>query len=256
MKPFDYSDYESQLMDSEYIRMLQRPRVRFFRDCKRVLDLACGAGVFLELLGEAGIEALGVDRDEEIVKKACLKNLKVIKADIFHYLENVQEHYDGMFCSHFLEHLPFDQVVRLIELINGKLDPGGIFVSVLPNPGSIRLHLFGFWRDPEHIRFYTGSLIASICQHYGLKVEYCNEEETPNLLETPLMDPMTVSSLSRGVKRFFHKPKEDTELFLQEFNKRVEVFNQKMERFSQAVNKIWSRDDEVMIVCRKVTGEK
>ncbi len=39
MKPFHYSDYESQLMDQDYIRMLQRPRVRFFKDCKKVLDL-------------------------------------------------------------------------------------------------------------------------------------------------------------------------------------------------------------------------
>jgi SAM-dependent methyltransferase len=256
MRPFDYSDYESQWMDREYIRMLQRPRVRFFKDCKWVLDLACGAGVFLELLKEAGIEALGVDRDKAIVRKAQAKNLKVIQADIFNYLENVQESYDGIFCSHFLEHLPFHQVVKLIELITKKIDPGGIFVLVLPNPGSIRLHLFGFWRDPEHVRFYTGSLVASVCQYYGLKVEYCSEEETPNLLETPRMDPMDLTSVSQRGKGFFPKPKEDMGVFLQEFNKRAEAFNQKMERFCEAVNKIWSRDDEVVIVCRKVAGER
>ena len=172
MKPFSYSDFESQLMDSEYIRMLQRPRVRFFKDRKRVLDLACGPGVFLELLKEAGIQAMGVDRNEEIVKKARLKNLDVIQADIFDYLEKAAEGYDGIFCSHFLEHISFDRVVRLIELIAKRLSPGGVFTVVLPNPGSIRLHLFGFWRDPEHVRFYTGNLIASVCQHYGLSVEY------------------------------------------------------------------------------------
>jgi O-antigen chain-terminating methyltransferase len=252
MKPFHYSDYESQLMDNEYIRMLQTPRVRFFKDCKQVLDLACGSGVFLELLKKAGIEALGVDRDEEIVKKAGLKNLKVIKADLFDYLEKVEDHYDGIFCSHLLEHLPFERVVRLIELITKRLDPGGIFVSVFPNPGSIRLHLFGFWRDPEHVRFYTGSLIASVCRHYGLKVEYSNEEEDPNRLEIPRMDPIPISSLNQGRKGFFHSRKEKGEIFLQEFNNRVKAFNQKMEKFSEAVNKIWSRDDEVVLVCRKL----
>lgn len=252
MKPFNYSDYEFRLMDTEYIRMLQRPRARFFKDCKKVLDLACGPGIFLELLRESGIEASGVDRDEEIVKKALRKGLKVIHADLFDYLERVEETYDGMFCSHLLEHLSFEQVIKLIELVTRRLEQGGVFVVVLPNPGSIRLHLFGFWRDPEHIRFYTGDLIASVCQHYGLKVEYSNEEETPNRLEMPRMEPIQIPSPGQR-RRIFCKDKRDTmEIFLQELNRKIEGFNQKMEQFSETLNKIWSRDDEVVIVCRKI----
>ena len=41
------------------------------------------------------------------------------------------------------------------------------------------------------------------------------------------------------------------ELFLHEFNGQIEVFNQKVEKFSEALNKIWSRDDEVVLVLRK-----
>jgi SAM-dependent methyltransferase len=251
MKPFRYSDYESRLMDLDYIRMLQRPRVQFFKGCHRVLDLACGPGVFLELLEETGIKAMGVDRDEEIVKKARLKNLDVIQADIFDYLEKAEAGYDGIFCSHLLEHIAFDGVVRLIGLIAEKLVPRGVLVFVLPNPGSIRLHLFGFWRDPEHVRFYTGNLIASVCHHYGLSVEYSNEEETPHLLETPRLDPISgPPSVSRW-KRFLGHREDRAEILLLELNRKIEEFNQKMERFSQAVNKIWARDDEVVLVCRK-----
>lgn len=249
MKPFRYSDYESRLMDLDYIRMLQRPRVQFFKGCQRVLDLACGPGVFLELLREAGIEAIGVDRDEEIVKKARHKDLKVIQSDIFAHLEKVEERYDGIFCSHFIEHLPFNQVVRLVELTAMRLDPGGVFVSVLPNPGSIRLHLFGFWRDPEHVRFYTGNLIASICQHYGLSVEYSNEEETPNLLETPRLEPISARPSVSSWKGFWKENR--AEILLLELNRKIEEFNQKIEKFSEAVNKMWARDDEVVLVCRK-----
>ena len=251
MRPFRYSDYESRLMDLDYIRMLQRPRVQFFKGCQRVLDLACGPGVFLELLREAGIEAIGVDRDEEIVKKARQKDLNVIQADIFDYLERTEENYEGIFCSHLLEHLPFDRVTLFIEWIAKRLVPGGILVFVLPNPGSIRLHLFGFWRDPEHVRFYTGNLIASVCQHYGLEVEYSNEEEVPNLLETPRLDPISgLPSVSRW-KRFLGHREDRAEILLLELNRKIEEFNQKMERFSEAVNKVWARDDEVVLVCRK-----
>jgi SAM-dependent methyltransferase len=247
MRPFRYSDYEARLMGSEYIRMLQQPRVRFFEGCKRVLDVACGPGIFLELLREAGIEALGVDRDEKIVEKARLKNLNVNQADIFDYLKEVEEGHDGIFCSHFLEHLSFDRVVRLIELIIKRLDPGGVVVFVLPNPGSVRLHLFGFWRDPEHVRFYTGNLVASVCQHYGLNIEYSNEEETPNLLETPRIEPISMSP----PRRLFNRRQNRTDVFLQEFNRKIEEFNRKMEMFSEAINKVWSRDDEMVLVGRK-----
>jgi len=251
MKPFNYSDYESRLMDTEYIRMLQRPRVQYFKDCKKVLDLACGPGIFIELLRENGIEASGVDRDEEIVRKAVQKGLKVERADLFDFLQTVDERYDGIFCSHLLEHLSFEQVVGLIELVTGRLEQGGVFAAVLPNPGSIRLHLFGFWRDPEHVRFYTGNLVASVCRHYGLKVEYSNEEETPNRLETPRIEPVRKLPDTWRGRGFFRKNVNDKEYLLEEFNKRVEEFNKKMENFSEALNKIWSRDDEVVIVCRK-----
>ena len=124
-------------------------------------------------------------------------------------------------------------------------------MSVLPNPGSIRLHLFGFWRDPEHIRFYTGNLIASVCRHYGLKVEYSNEDETPNQLRTPRLEPLPFPPADQGWKGIFRGKRGEMVLFLQELNRRVEAFNQEMERFSEALNKIWSRDDEVVLVLRK-----
>jgi O-antigen chain-terminating methyltransferase len=130
-----------------------------------------------------------------------------------------------------------------------RLDPGGVFVSVLPNPGSIRLHLFGFWRDPEHVRFYTGNLIASICQHYGLSVEYSNEEETPNLLETPRLEPISARPSVSSWKGFWKENR--AEILLLELNRKIEEFNQKIEKFSEAINKMWARDDEVVLVCRK-----
>ena len=251
MKPFDYSDFESEFMDRNCIQWLQRPRVRFFKDCRRVLDLACGPGFFLELLREAGIDAVGVDRNEYLVEKVRLKQLQAVHSDVFHYLEMLEEGVDGIFCSHFVEHLPFDRVVRLVELITMRLHPGGVLVLVLPNPGSIRLHLFGFWRDPEHVRFYTGNLIASVCRHYGLSVEHSNEEETPNLLETPLLQPISgPPSVSRW-KRFLGHGEDRAEILLLELNRKIEEFNQKMEKFSEAVNKVWARDDEVVLVCRK-----
>jgi O-antigen chain-terminating methyltransferase len=248
MEPFRYSDYESRLVDREYIRMLQKPRVRFFRGCRKVLDIACGSGIFLELLKEEGIEGIGVDRDEGVVQKAQSRGLKVIQEDIFHFLKNDKESYDGIFCSHFLEHLDFERVKELIKLISERLEREGVFVIVTPNPASIRLHLFGFWRDPEHVRFYTGNLLQAVCEHYQFRVVSSNEEEAPNRLETPRIDPLPIPR-SRG---FFSKSSEASEQLIHELNQRIEKFNQEMEKLSEVLNKIWSREDELVLVCRKV----
>ena len=247
---FSYGDYESRLMNRDLIRALQQPRVRFFEGCKQVLDLACGTGIFLGLLRDAGIKAVGVDRSPDIVRRACRRGLRVTESDVFHYLERADELFDGIFCSHLLEHLPFDRAVRLVELITKRLSAGGKVVFVFPNPESIRLHLFAFWRDPEHVRFYTANLISAVCEHYGLSPEYSNEKETPNRLEPPLFEPVStgLDSLRKGN---LPGSTERAETLATELNQRIETFNQKMRDFSEAVNRVWAADDEVVLVFRK-----
>jgi SAM-dependent methyltransferase len=162
---------------------------------------------------------------------------------------------DGIFCSHLLEHLPFERVVRLIELIVTRLQPGGVLGLVFPNPGSIRLHLFGFWRDPEHVRFYNGDLIASVCRHYGFKLEYSNQEEEPNRLEVPRLEHPSLPPPDKGWRGHLLGGGDRLDHFLQEFQNQVAMFNQKMERFAESLNTIWSKADEVVLFFRKESVE-
>ena len=56
--PFDYFAFESRMRGPrELIRDRQREYVDDFREAAPVLDVGCGRGEFLALLGEAGIEA-------------------------------------------------------------------------------------------------------------------------------------------------------------------------------------------------------
>jgi hypothetical protein len=82
-------------------------------------------------------------------------------------------------------------------------------------------------------------------------VEYSNEEETPNLLETPHLDAISALPTISRRKGFLGHREDRTEILLLELNRKIEEFNQKMEKFSEAVNKMWARDDEVVLVCRK-----
>lgn len=86
-----------------------------FGGCKHVLDVACGPGVFLELLKAAEINATGIDADPKVVQFAQSKGCYAVQSDIVEYLENTSERFDGVFCSHVIEHLPFEAVLRVIQ---------------------------------------------------------------------------------------------------------------------------------------------
>ena len=184
---FSYAEYEGRLRREEQMRERLRPYVRFFKGCGRVADLAAGGGIFLEMLKEEGVSGVGVDRSPDAVRRMRERGLEAIEADAVDYVTQLRD-CDGVFVSHLLEHLTFVQLERLIAGIASILPPSGIAAFILPNPESIRMHLFGFWRDPEHVRFYHPDLVDAVCAHYRLARIFSSGDEKPFHVGAPLID--------------------------------------------------------------------
>lgn len=168
------SDYYAHMsFDSGHAREVLRHYVPMFAGKGPVLELGCGRGEFLGLLRAAGIEALGVDSDEGMAEAARAAGHQVVLADAAEYLhrEPAPGPYGGVFCAHFLEHLTPDQVTHLLAGVRRVLAPGGRFVAVTPNPACYAVLSHDFWRDPTHVRFYDGPLLAFFCRQAGLEVE-------------------------------------------------------------------------------------
>ncbi|MDP4589573.1 MAG: methyltransferase domain-containing protein, partial [Burkholderiaceae bacterium] len=53
----------------------------------KALDVGCGRGEWLELIGEQGFDALGVDLDESMLLACREKNLSVETADAVFYMK-------------------------------------------------------------------------------------------------------------------------------------------------------------------------
>jgi SAM-dependent methyltransferase len=170
---FEYGHYLDSVQDGEKIKQNLSVFVPFFDNCRHVLDLGCGAGHFLRLLEDAGINATGVDGDSLAAGRAEASELHVIRADVLQFLKDSNDSFDGVFCSHLVEHLPFEALVEMVEGIARRLAPGGILVMAFPNPESLEMQLFHFWLDPQHVRFYHPTLIQAMLRHYGLEVEQC-----------------------------------------------------------------------------------
>lgn len=146
----DYFDFENHFRGSrDAIKNVQKQYIQYFSGRKNVLDLGCGRGEFLELLQENDIEAVGVECYSEFVEYCKIKGLDVIEDDALTYLEK-QDKIGGIFAGQLIEHLKFNQIVKLCELAYEKLEDGAYVVLETPNPMSLAIYTHAFYMDPSH----------------------------------------------------------------------------------------------------------
>lgn len=167
---FDYDDYERAILMPflEESRVQRRPYVERFSGCKSVVDLACGSGIFLEMLVKAGVPAFGVDIRRSRFADAALR---IVESDVMEFLRRTEESFDGLICSHFIEHVDFGAAVELIDLIGKRARDGAVFMLATPNPLSILVHMHTFWTDPTHIRMYHPKVLAAMVESAGFDIE-------------------------------------------------------------------------------------
>jgi SAM-dependent methyltransferase len=117
-----------------------------------VLDLGCGRGEALALLGEHGIAARGVDGSARMVALCRERGLAAQQGDLFAELAAVPAgSLGGVVSFHVIEHLPIGSLDRLVRLAWRALRPGGVLILETPSPLSLAAGRH-FWLDPTHQR--------------------------------------------------------------------------------------------------------
>lgn len=155
--------YAGEAWNQEVLRFY----VPYFKPPMRVLDVGCGQGQFMELLTAVGVAVEGVDIDRQMVQVCLRKGLSVVESDLFAYLAGCPEQFDGIFSSNVIEHLSTSDVIRFVKLAYSALRPGGILLLATPNPKSLIVHLYEFWRDATHVRFYSEELLEFLLHTSG-----------------------------------------------------------------------------------------
>lgn len=157
------------------VRRIQKPFVNFFRDSAPVLDIGCGRGVFLELLSDARIEAFGIDHSEEALAVCREKGFNVRRADAQSYLSGAPERFGGIFCSHVIEHMAYENALAFVDLCYRALRPGGLLLLITPNSEDICIMSDIFWLDPTHVRPYPKLLLKAILESAGFEIRLAKQ---------------------------------------------------------------------------------
>lgn len=160
-----------------------------FEGRENILDIGCGTGIFLDQLARSGRLACGVDNNTASVRYARMLGLNVELEDARDFLERSNSEFDAIHCSHFVEHLPVDDLAHCMKLIARALAPGGKVVLVFPDPESIRSQLLGFWRDPDHVRFYHPDIIETMALSVGLELDSNSQRDEQHLIASFSMQP-------------------------------------------------------------------
>jgi O-antigen chain-terminating methyltransferase len=175
------------------VRERQQPYVARFAGRENVLDIGCGRGEFLELLQAAGVAAVGVDADPQMVEHCRAKGLVVERRDALEYVSGLPEgSLGGAFAAQVIEHLTPGDVLRLVRALRRVVAPGGVVLLESPNPEAL-VTFAEFYVDPTHLRPYNPQAIRWLLEQEGfadveieLSAEPEGSERLPPLREAGL----------------------------------------------------------------------
>jgi len=141
-----------------------------------ILDIGCGRGEWLELLRENGLNAYGVDVNSAMVSTCRAKGLHVEHQNVLTYLQSLSDRTLGAVTGfHIVEHLPFNDLVGLIDEVIRVLKPGGLAIFETPNPKNLQVGACNFYTDPTHQKPLPSSLLQFVLEARGL----CSIEVLP-----------------------------------------------------------------------------
>ena len=135
------------------IKARLEPYVELFSGAADVLDVGCGRGELLELFGEAGIPARGLDLNHEMVEVCRERGLDAVEGDLLGYLAALPDGtLGGLIAIQVVEHLEPAYLMRSLELAYHKLRPGAPIVLETINPACWYAFFASYIRDLSHVR--------------------------------------------------------------------------------------------------------
>jgi len=138
----------------------------------KLLDVGCGNGGLMDWMQHLGWEVQGIEVDPVAAQRAIDRGLRVHQGKV----EDVvfpPGSFDAITMTHVAEH--FFDPRKVFRILERALKPGGVFVSVSPNPSGMSRRLFGNkWYaldPPRHLFLPTASAYRLMLESLGFEVQ-------------------------------------------------------------------------------------
>jgi SAM-dependent methyltransferase len=133
-----------------------------------ILDIGCGAGTTLDLLGYEGFENLtGID--PFVAGDVTTERFRILKQDLSEH----EGRYKLIYSSHVIEHVT--DPAEFLSDVDRLLAPDGLSLIRTPNPVSFAARYYKqFWfglDPPRHINLLSPKTFTQLAAQAGLRVE-------------------------------------------------------------------------------------
>ena len=155
---------------TEDIKQRQSIFLEYFKNCQKVLDIGCGRGEFLSLLKENGIDAKGIDLNEDMVLYCQKNGLDASQGNALTYLQVIEDKsLDGVFSGQVVEHLQPDELISLVKMCYDKMKFGTYFVAETVNPTCLSVFANSFYMDLSHVKPVHPATIKFLMESVGFR---------------------------------------------------------------------------------------
>jgi O-antigen chain-terminating methyltransferase len=178
---------EDHLLDGFYVSFEDRFRgtredikkrsevyVHFVREAQAgtktapILDIGCGRGEWLEVLGENELVAKGIDLNRSMVGYCQELDLDVSEAEAINHLRGLKSNSLGAVTGiHIIEHITFRRLIVLLDEVLRVLKPGGVVIFETPNPENLIVGACNFYLDPTHLNPLPPPMIQFVAETRG-----------------------------------------------------------------------------------------
>lgn len=135
---------------------------------KRIVEVGCGKGEYLQLLADCGAQATGLEYGEASVTHCRAAGLNVLRG--FPHARQAWSvpAFDGFMTLNFMEHWP--KPVDTLRAIGRHLAPGGIGLVEVPNFDMVLKE--GLYSEfiSDHLSYFTRETFAFALRHAGFEV--------------------------------------------------------------------------------------
>tara|TARA_R110000824_G_scaffold128983_3_gene290141 strand:- start:11702 stop:12769 length:1068 start_codon:yes stop_codon:yes gene_type:complete len=136
---------------------------------KKVIEVGCGKGEFLQLMKDAGTDAYGIEYSAESVDVCREQGLRVDKDYVLYAHHMLKDQpFDCFFILNFFEHLP--DLNSTLQALHDNLTKDGIGIIEVPNFDMIlRENLFSEFIN-DHLYYFTEDTLRSVLSRNGFEI--------------------------------------------------------------------------------------